>query len=682
MSPSRLAALLLAVLPAAVWGQAVPTDLAGDPLPPGAVARIGSVRLLPRPYLQQVFFTPDGSAVIGRGGDNVIDFWDAGTGRPIGELRDPDLMNFWVDLSPDGKRLALYGHDRRGQPAPDTTLRLYDLATRKVLWESVIDDVYHFGYHRVVFSRDGKKLIAGSAVDVRVWDAASGKELARQNVRLGHTGLVLSPDGKTVAFGEGNAGLYLWDWESGGPPRKVPLVSRPYFHYLAFSPDGKTVYASDGQGQAHGYDVATGAPTGQADESVVRWRRVSPDGKTVAVADHDRAKNQGSVVLREAASGKEVGRLSSGSLVISDGRWSPDGTRIAGTTAYRAWVWDVKTGKALGSDVPAHTAALHSLAFASDGRLVTSGQDATVRTWDSATGRERLRFNVDHPMGMDMTLSPDGDLVAGSPEPNAVRVWEAKTGREVFKLAWGTGRYGGVFRVRFAADGQTLLTYGHDFRLRVFDTLTGKLKSERKIRPAALGPETDDDERQAWEFKMTHRTVDVSADGGTLVIGTGKEVAVYATDTGKERFKFEADPRHVDTLVLSPDGKRLATAGYGPPPPPALAAAMIGRNTPFHVVTWDLARTGPLARPPVPASAGSYRLVAFTPDGKRLVTGSGDDLLRFWDAATGAAVGVIELPRPASRVAFGGDRRLAVGFADPTVLVYELAAALKPAPKE
>src|SRR5688572_490974 len=233
MSPSRLAALLLAVLPVAGRGQAVPTDLAGDPLPPGAVARIGSVRFLPRPYLQQVFFTPDGSAVIGRGGDNVIDFWDAGTGKPVGELRDPDLMNFWIDQSPDGKLLALYGHDRRGLPAPDSALRLYDLATRKVLWTSVDDEIYVSGNFRVHFSPDGKKLITGSALDLRVWDASTGKELVRHKVRVGSAGLAFSPDGRTVAFQTENTGLAVWAWEGADPPRTLPTDVRSYFSGLA-----------------------------------------------------------------------------------------------------------------------------------------------------------------------------------------------------------------------------------------------------------------------------------------------------------------------------------------------------------------------------------------------------------------------------------------------------------------
>src|SRR5262245_9898204 len=65
---------LVIVIPASAADPIARTDLAGDPLPTGAVARIGTVRFLPRPYLEQVFFTPDGSTVLGRGGGDVVQF--------------------------------------------------------------------------------------------------------------------------------------------------------------------------------------------------------------------------------------------------------------------------------------------------------------------------------------------------------------------------------------------------------------------------------------------------------------------------------------------------------------------------------------------------------------------------------------------------------------------------------
>src|SRR5262249_31360557 len=163
---------LVILIPASAADPAARTDLAGDPLPTGAVARIGTVRFLPRPYLEQAFFTPDGSTGLGRGGDNVVQFWEATTGKPAGELRDPDIYNFRVDQSPDGKHLALFGMIRGGKKGPGISLRVYDLATRELIW-SKVEDVYCY-YFAVRYTPDGKHIITGTNADLRVWDAKDG----------------------------------------------------------------------------------------------------------------------------------------------------------------------------------------------------------------------------------------------------------------------------------------------------------------------------------------------------------------------------------------------------------------------------------------------------------------------------------------------------------------------------
>src|SRR5262249_53647136 len=160
----------------------------------------------------------------------------------------------------------------------------------------------------------------------------------------------------------------------------------------------------------------------------------------------------------------EVGRLTAGRTMIVNGRWSPDSTRLAGAATYRAWVWDVRTGKAFGPPPTGHDAPVTTLAFTSDGRLVTSAEDSTIRSWDPATGKELSRQRTDQLLRR-LAVSPDGTLAAGSFEPSNVRVWDAKTGAEVFKLAWSTKRTGGVYRIRFSADEQSLLTYGSDYHL-------------------------------------------------------------------------------------------------------------------------------------------------------------------------------------------------------------------------
>ena len=402
----------------------------------------------------------------------------------------------------------------------------------------------------------------------------------------------------------------------------------------------------------------------------------SPDGKTIASAQYDTDRREGWVTLRDAATGKELGRLSSGPLMVRDGRWSKDGTRLAGATPYRAWVWDVKTGKPFGPTVDCHPVLVNGLAFTSDGRLLSAGDDRTIRAWDPATGKERARVPTSDRV-WQFAASGDGSLLAGSVEPGNVRVWDAKTGTEVFKLQWTLSRTGSAPRIVFTADDQTLLAYTHDYYVRAWDLLTGKLKSERRFRPAdLLGPESDDNRNE--EMGLLSFKTDLGADGDTFVQSLRKQVGVYSVATGKERMKLDADEQQVTNVALSADGKRLATAGAGPPDPPPGLGMIVQPRTHYFVGVWDLTQAKRLARIRVQGTS-FYNVLAFTPDGKRLVTGSGDERLQFWDAATGDPVGQIEVPRVVRRVAFTPDgKTLAVTFPDPTILVYDVEKALKP----
>ena len=323
------------------------------------------------------------------------------------------------------------------------------------------------------------------------------------------------------------------------------------------------------------------------------------------------------------------------------GAWSGDGKRFAAVSDGRLWVWDVATGKPIGPDLPGHDANVTALAFAPDGRLFTASDDHTVRAWDAGTGRELLKLTMAAWVrGMD--VSPDGSLVAGCGLMNDFRVWDAKTGKEVFKLL-GHGDIGGLRRVRFSADEQTLLSLGDDANVRTWDALTGKLKAEHELRPRDK-PEGHGPAEARMSVFGGNQAIDLGRDGVTLAIGLGKEVRLIAADTGKERVRFDAGHRGVENLALSPDGKRLATFGW--------PAAMTGPRA-AEVAVWDLAKAEPVVR--FRAGARTFQAVlAFTPDGKRLVTDAAPPALQVWDATTGAAVGTVELPQ---RPGAGGVRR-------------------------
>src|SRR3954468_14223658 len=91
-------------------------DLAGDPLPQGAISRIGTTRYRIREWHQQVFLTPDGMTVIAKGEGNLLKFWESVTGKLLGEVRDSDVYDFTADLAPDGKSVAIFGTARSDKP--------------------------------------------------------------------------------------------------------------------------------------------------------------------------------------------------------------------------------------------------------------------------------------------------------------------------------------------------------------------------------------------------------------------------------------------------------------------------------------------------------------------------------------------------------------------------------------
>src|SRR5262249_57660918 len=104
----------------------------------------------------------------------------------------------------------------------------------------------------VAFAPDGKMLFAmdrGEAV--RGWDTDGKERLKIAGRKTGRAGFALSPDGKTIATG-GEDGVRLWDAARG--TELVRLPGRPEVHSVAFSPDGGTLAVGDGGGSVHLWD--------------------------------------------------------------------------------------------------------------------------------------------------------------------------------------------------------------------------------------------------------------------------------------------------------------------------------------------------------------------------------------------------------------------------------------------
>jgi WD40 repeat protein len=100
-----------------------PADRYGDPLPDGAVARLGSVRFLHADWVHSLAFLPDGKGLVAACQEDFVRIWDPAAGRELRRYTGADSAVESAALSPGGKRLAA--------GANSSYLVIWDTATGK-----------------------------------------------------------------------------------------------------------------------------------------------------------------------------------------------------------------------------------------------------------------------------------------------------------------------------------------------------------------------------------------------------------------------------------------------------------------------------------------------------------------------------------------------------------------------
>ncbi|HMF10826.1 MAG TPA: sigma-70 family RNA polymerase sigma factor, partial [Gemmataceae bacterium] len=198
-------------------------DLHGDPLPPGAVARMGTVRFRNGNLIAGVAYSPDGKWLASGGYGGTVRLHDSATGKEVRTLETQASQFPAIVFSPDGKTLATIGHK---------LVQLWETATGKELRRFAAEVSDHYAFEFVVpavFSPDGK-VLASVAEDhcVRLWDAETGKELHKL---IGHKNpvrcLAYSRDAKVLYSATGDSvmggSVRAWDVATGVELRKIAL---------------------------------------------------------------------------------------------------------------------------------------------------------------------------------------------------------------------------------------------------------------------------------------------------------------------------------------------------------------------------------------------------------------------------------------------------------------------------
>ncbi len=668
-------------------------DSFGDPLPGGALVRMGTVRLRQRQGAMGVAFSPAGTRLASCGWGDSIRLWDVRSGRTVRRFRGSERNgSFAVAFSPDGAKMASVGEGG--------LVRLWDVATGEELWKAERHKGRTFG---VAFAPDGLTFAtAGGDKSIRLWDAATGEEileLNREDRFHDHHAVAFSPDGRLLASGAGKA-ILVWDLEAGGEPRVIDNVHGRELVSLVFAPDGKALLSG-----GHRFVSRT-------TESGVRVARQYSEICRIALGDVD----QGERLKRWEAEEPDDGDCC---VALSE-----DGKLLASAHRDKIRLWDPSSGDLTRTIRAAENRSgrrTHGVAISSAANVVAATWgDNKIRLWDITTGDPLLEQRDCH---LDAVLSaqfsPDGKVVVTGGADHVVRLWDAQTGKPLRSLAPGTGWVRSAF---FASDGQTVVAGCEAFdderfefvgEVRLFNAATGGLLrttplSDRvtvaclshdggrlaaaiglgrfgpggsrdadpgcpiHIRDVATGnklAELRGHEARVFGLAFT-------AENDTLVsVSEDKTVRRWDLEGAKEQERFAVEERFF-SAALSGDAKTLIVGetGYVPEsqakryhgkircwdvaagqprltietpdqyprhfaisPDGRVLAAYVGANSrspnPFdnRLALWDLATGRELLR--FPLDDGHVRCLSFSPNGTRLASGMDRGTALVWDVS-------------------------------------------------
>ncbi len=675
-------------------------DLHGDPLPEGAIARLGTVRY--RAGGPGTFLADHRTLL---SGGRHLTWLDVTTGRITRSIGVGDGRAKVLAVTRDRSVAAVGGYRARtAEQHRQYQIVFIDTTTGKETSRLAMridgsDEVPSCA----AFTPDGTRLATGHRGGkgvVRIWNVASGRkeairttpafEKVRRATNEGVESVAFSSDGTWLVAATSHEAV-RWRWRSDEPMERM---GRGRLQTAQFAPNsgivavaGPLLISSADPGPAvQLFDVETG-------RQVLELH--APKGKALSFGQMAFTADGSRLVIPFSPGGLGVWNLQNGELErmlpwehLGLRVWprsavlSPDGRWAAAVWWQLIAVWDFKTGQRVDEERIAHMQQVNALLACPAGRqVVTIGGEGLAIVWETQSGRpvHVWRNPRDKPAPVQGSsflagaFSPDGRWVATSARDEVV-LWNRTSGEVAHVWPGHQVTYGQAV-LRFARDGRTLLSFGDAWFLRAFDVRTGERARPHAIRPTGVPlKEKPDGTIEPEIVRMGGMSgyapspmmaASFTPDGRTLVLLSRARVHLFDVHSGEERTHYEVgresrrriravtDDEYAEWaddqaaglnrhIAITPDSRRLATVGVR-------AATEDSRAYELHVrrlEDGEVLASFPLDGEPKDAYSHPVTGMVFSPDGEKLAVASpsGREGWRIdvYDAGTGRLEARIE----------------------------------------
>ena len=513
--------------------------------------------------------------------------------------------------------------------------------------------------------------------------------------------VAFSPDGQTLAVGDTNGEILVWQIENSELQLRREADSN-FIRSLAFSLDGKML-ANAGENQTVKiWDLSSGEylkPLNEQKNQVwsIAFSPVKLEGKIILATGGE----DNTVKIWDVDSDDDVPlqTLRGHSGCIRSVTFSPDGKKLAsGSEDKTIKIWNVDSGECqqtLKGD-RGHRDWIRAVAFSPDGKTLASGsEDKTIKIWnvDGGECQQTLKGDRGHSNWVwSVAFSPDGKTLASGSADCTVKIWQVASG-ECQKTLQGHSNW--VESVAFSPNGQTLASGSTDCTVKIWQVASGKCQ------------------KTLQGYSTWMRTIAFSPDG--RIIASGGEdctVRIWDANSGKCQKTLQGHSNWVQSVAFSPDGKYVASSSpdrtiriwkidddgkWSEWRKIALKDGNWARAMSFSPVKLDdriILATGNEdktvkiwdvdsgeCQQNLPGHSNWVSSVAFSPDGKTLASGSTDHAIKIWNLDSGKCRRTLEEHKTLKEhkswvrsVAFSPDgEKLASGSADHTIKIWDLS---------